>query len=81
MLCRRRLDTNELLRIACERDGTMHIGEGGGRGVWICRDAHEEKLRVSIQRGLRGPLRDEDVELIHQARRAWIAVESERRGT
>ena len=80
MLCRRRFVAHEMLRVGRESDGTLRIGEGGGRGVWICRDTHEGSLHAAVRQGLRGPVRDEDIDLIDQARHAWIAAESERRG-
>ncbi|MFZ9698302.1 MAG: DUF448 domain-containing protein [Candidatus Limnocylindrus sp.] len=80
MLCRHRLNTRQLLRVGRESSGNIRIGGRGGRGAWVCADTHEGSLRAAIQQGLRGPVRDEEFELIDQARRAWIAAEDERRG-
>ena len=61
-------------------DGAIRIGERGGRGVWICSGPHEARLHAAIRQGLRGPVSDEEVDVIDQARRAWIERSNERRG-
>lgn len=80
MLCRRRIATQELLRVSRDVDGAIRIGERGGRGVWICSGSHEAGLHAAIRQGLRGPVSDEEVGVIDQARRAWIERSNERRG-
>ena len=80
MLCRRRIATQELLRVSRDVDGAIRIGERGGRGVWICGGSHEAGLHAAIRQGLRGPVSDEEVDVIDQARRAWIERSNERRG-
>ena len=64
-----------MLRISRQPSGEIVAGGVGGRGVWICaaRDAaHEADLRVAVSRGLRGEVKREEVDLIEQARRAWV---------
>jgi predicted RNA-binding protein YlxR (DUF448 family) len=80
VLCRRRIATHELLRVSRGVDGAIRIGERGGRGVWICSGSHEAGLHAAIRQGLRGPVSDEEVDVIDQARRAWIERSNERRG-
>ena len=80
MLCRRRIATQELLRVSRSADGAIRIGERGGRGVWICSGSHGAGLHAAIRQGLRGPVSDEEVDVIDQARRAWIERSNERRG-
>jgi hypothetical protein len=48
--------------------------------VWICSGSHEAGLHAGIRQGLRGPVSDEEADVIDQARRAWIKTTSERRG-
>ncbi len=80
MLCKRRFAMKELLRVSRQGDGALRIGERGGRGVWLCGGSHEAGLHAAIRQGLRGPASDEEVDVIDQARRAWIESWSERRG-
>ena len=80
MLCRQRFATQELLRISRDGNGALRTGEGGGRGVWICSGSHEAGLYAGIRQGLRGQVSDEEIDVIDQARRAWIETTSERRG-
>jgi predicted RNA-binding protein YlxR (DUF448 family) len=80
VLCRRRIATQELLRVSRDVDGAIRIGERGGRGVWICSGSHEAGLHAAIRQGLRGQVSDEEVDVIDQARRAWIERSNERRG-
>ena len=63
------------MRISRQPSGDVVVGGVGGRGVWICaaRDsAHERDLRAAVSRGLRGEVKREEVDLIVQARRAWV---------
>lgn len=80
MLCRRRFTTQELLRISRDADGALRTGERGGRGLWVCSGLHEAGLHAAIRQGLRGPVSDEEADVIDQARRAWKKTTSERRG-
>jgi len=80
VLCKRRFAMKELLRVSRQGDGAIRIGERGGRGVWICSGAHEAGLHAGIRQGLRGPVSDEEADVLDQARRAWIETTSERRG-
>jgi predicted RNA-binding protein YlxR (DUF448 family) len=80
VLCKRRFAMQELLRISRDADGALRIRERGGRGVWVCSGSHEAGLRAGIRQGLRGPVSDEEIDVIDQARRAWIKSTSERRG-
>lgn len=70
----------ELLRISRDANGALRISERGGRGVWVCSGSHEAGLHAGIRQGLRGPVSDEEIDVINQARRAWIETTSERRG-
>lgn len=81
MLCRGHFFAHEMLRVGREGDGTLRIGERGGRGLWICRGAHDADLHAAVRRGLGGAVPDEDMKQIEEARRAWIETEGERRGT
>jgi predicted RNA-binding protein YlxR (DUF448 family) len=80
VLCKRRFATQEMLRISRDGNGALHTGERGGRGVWICSGSHEAGLHAGIRQGLRGPVSDEEADVIDQARRAWIETMSGRRG-
>lgn len=80
MLCRRRFATQELLRISRDALGALRTGGCGGRGVWICSGSHDAGLHSGIRQGLRGPVSDEEADVIDQARQAWIEKTSERRG-
>ena len=65
-----------MLRISRQPSGEVVVGGFGGRGVWVCasRDAeHESDIRGAVSRGLRGEVKREEVDLIEQARRAWVA--------
>ena len=75
MLCKKRSELRLMLRIRRQPSGEVVVGGIGGRGVWICaaQDAtHESDLRAAVSRGLRSEVKREEVDVIEQARRAWV---------
>jgi predicted RNA-binding protein YlxR (DUF448 family) len=60
-------DPQELVRIARERDGTLSVGAGPGRGAWLCGPPATERCferavkRRALGPALRGRLTDDEL--------------------
>ena len=78
--CRRVAAVEELVRIRAHPRSGLALGAGPGRGAWLCRShpaacLDEAQRRRAVERALRTPVRDDDIE---QLARDWTLAISGR---